>query len=68
MQELVSVLQVMPAASERAMKPKVHVIKSLSPYSTKLYQKNINCLLVLPLLLLLRTRNNTDGNQLVIFS
>ena len=30
--------------------------------------KNITCLLPLPLLLVLHTRNNTDGNKLVIFS
>ena len=30
--------------------------------------KNITCLLPLALLLVLRTRNNTDGNKLVIFS
>ena len=30
--------------------------------------KNITCLLPLALLLVLRTRNNTDGSKLVIFS
>ena len=49
LQESVSVLQVTQEsvsgttshvhASERATKLKVHVIKSLSPFSTKLYQK-----------------------------
>ena len=37
-------------------------------YSTKLYRENITRLLPLALLLVLRTRNNTDGNKLVIFS
>ena len=31
-------------------------------------RKNITCLLLLALLLVLRTRNNTDGNKLMIFS
>ena len=30
--------------------------------------KNITCLLLLVLLLMLHTRNNTDGNKLMIFS
>ena len=34
----------------------------------KLYRKNITRLLLLALLLVLRTRNNTDSNKLVIFS
>ena len=55
------VLQVTcPAASERAMKSKVRMIKS--------YQKNITRLLPLALLLVLCTRNNTDVNKLVVFS
>ena len=39
-------------ASEHAMKLKVHMIKSLSPFSTKLYHKNH--LLLLALLLVLQ--------------
>ena len=37
-------------------------------HSTRLYRKNITRLLPLALLLVLRTRNNTDSNKLVTFS
>ena len=57
------VLQVTRAASERAM---VRMIKSLSPYYQAIPEK-ITRLLPLALLLVLRTRNNTDSNKLVIF-
>ena len=62
--ESVSVLQVMHAASECAMKLKGLYVN----HSTKLYRKNITRLLPLALLLMLRTHNNTNGNKLVIFS
>ena len=63
------VLQVTRAASELAMKSKVRMIKSLSPCIVPNYTgKNITRLLPLALLLVLRTRNNADGNKLVIFS
>ena len=62
LQKSVSVLQVTQEfvsgttshmhASECATKLKVHMIKSLSPFSTKLYRKNH--LLLLALLLVLR--------------
>jgi len=58
------VLQVTRAASKRAMKSKVRMIKSAPSYT----RKNITHLLPLALLLVLRTCNNTDGNKLVIFS
>ena len=47
------------------MRNEVHTIKSLLPKYTG---KNITHLLLLVLLLVLRIRNNTDGNKLVIFS
>ena len=63
------VLQVTCAASERAMKSKVRmsdkIIITIVPSYTG---KNITRLLPLALLLVLRTRNNTDGHKLVIFS
>ena len=59
------VLQVTCAVSERAMKPKVYMINHYY-HSTKLYWKNITHLLLLALLLVLRTRNNTDGNKFMI--
>ena len=63
-ENLYQVLQVMCAASERAMKSKVRMINTIVPSYTG---KNIIHLLPLALLLVLRTRNNTDGNKLVIF-
>ena len=62
------VLQVTCSASERAMKLKVHMIKSLSPWYQATPKKKITRLLLLALLLVLHTCNNTDGNKLVIFS
>ena len=59
--ESVSVLQVTCAASERAMSSYDKIIITIVPSYTR---KNIH----LALLLMLRTRNNTDGNKLVIFS
>ena len=56
-ENLYQVLQVTRAVSERAIKSKVCMIKC-----TKLYQKKYHLLLPLALLLVLRTRNNTDGN------
>ena len=53
----------MPMATNEYVYDKTIVI-----HSTKLWQKNITQLLPLALLLMLRTRNNTDGNKLVIFS
>ena len=60
---LYQVLQVTCATFERALKSKVCVIKS-SQYHAIL-EKN---LLLLALLLVLCTHNNTDGNKFVIFS
>ena len=57
------VLQVTCAASERAMKSKI-IITIVPSYTGK----NITRLLPLALLLVLCTRNNTDGNKRVIFS
>ena len=56
----------MCAASECAVKSKV-CMKNLTivPSYT---EKNITCLLLLALLLVLCTRNNIDGNKLLIFS
>ena len=54
------VLQVTCAASEHAMKSYDKIIITIVPSYTRL--------LPLALLLVLRTRNNTDGNKLVIFS
>ena len=51
--------------SERAMKLKDKIIITTVPSYTG---KIIVRLLLLALLLVLRTRNNTDGNKLVIFS
>ena len=59
------VLQVTRAASERAMSSYDKIIITIVPSYTG---KNITRLLPLALLLVLRTRNNTDGNKLVIFS
>ena len=61
------VLQVTHAASERPMKSKVRmkIIITIVPSYTG---KNITHVLPLALLLVLCTRNNTDGNKLVIFS
>ena len=56
-------LQVMRTASEYAMKSKVCVTKTIQA----IQGKNLTCLLPLALLLMLCTRNNTDGNKLVIF-
>ena len=56
------VLQVMRAYSERAMKLKVRMIKSVFTL-VSCYTKNITRLLSLALLLVLCTRNNTDGNS-----
>ena len=66
MQESVSGTTSHVCASRRAMKSKVRMIKSLSPLYQVIPEKNITCLLSLALLLVLRTRNNTDGNKLVI--
>ena len=68
MWESLSVLQITCTMSECAMKS----IKSLNDnisitIVTKLYKKSLG-LLPLALLLMRRTRNNTDGNKLVIFS
>ena len=56
-------------SSECAMKSKVRsydkIIITIVPSYTR---KNITCLLPLALLLVLHTRNNTDGNKLMIFS
>ena len=59
---LYQVLQVTCTASEHAMKLTVNI--SLTPSSTR---NNIPQLLRLALLLMLDSRNNTDGNKLVIF-
>ena len=59
---LYQVLQVTCTASEHAMKLTVDI--SLTPSYTR---NNIPQLLRLALLLMLDTRNNTDGNKLVIF-
>ena len=59
------VLQVTSAASEHAMKLKARMIITIVPSYTG---KNITSLLPLALLLVLRTRNNTDSNKLMIFS
>ena len=58
--ESVSVLQVTCTVSERAMKSKVRMINHYH-HSTKLTGKNITRLLPLALLLVLHTRNNTNG-------
>ena len=60
------VLQVMCAVSEGAMKLKVCMIKSLSPWYQAILEKTITSLLPLALLLVLHTCNNTDGNKLVV--
>ena len=52
-------------ATECAMKSKVPIINTIVPRYTR---KNITRLLPLALLVVVRTRNNTDGNKLVIFS
>ena len=56
------VLQVTCSAFERAMKWKVCIIITIVPSYTG---KKITRLLLLPLLLVLHTRNNTDGDKLV---
>ena len=53
--------------SECAMKSKVRMIKSLSPWY-KAIPKNIARLLPWALVLMLHTRSNTNGNKLMIFS
>ena len=53
------------AASERAMKPKVRMINSLSPKYKAIPEKNITRLLLLALLLVLHTSN---VNKLMIIS
>ena len=58
------VLLVTCTASEHAMKMKDQIIVTIVPSYTG---KNITCLLLLALLLVLHTRNNTAGNKLVIF-
>ena len=50
------------------MKSKVRMIKSLSPQYQAIPEKNITRLLPLASLLVLCTRNSTDGNKLRIFS
>ena len=59
------VLQVTCAASEHAMGSYDKIIITIVPSCTG---ENITRLLPLALLLVLHTRNNTDGNKLVIFS
>ena len=78
MQELVLVLQVMQesvsgttshmCASERAMLIEGLYDKIIITIVPSYTRKNITCLLLLALLLVLHTCNNTDGNKLVIFS
>ena len=53
---------------ECAMKSKVHTIKSLPTAVSSYTRKNITHLLPLALLLMLCTRNNTDGSKLEVFS
>ena len=73
-QESVSVLQVTresvsgTASHARCIWNEVRMIKSLSPLYQAIPEKNITRLLPLALLVVLHTRNNTDGNKLVIFS
>ena len=62
------VLQVTCAMSERAMKSEVRMIKIIITIVPSYTRRNITRLLPLALLLVLHTRNNTDGNKLVIFS
>ena len=62
------VLQVTHAASERAMKSRVRMNKIIIAIAPSYTGKNITRLLPLAMLLMLCTRNNTDGNKLVIFS
>ena len=52
-------------SSERAMKSKICMMKSLSQ---AIPETNVTHLLPLALLLVLWTRNNTDDNKLVIYS
>ena len=59
------VLQVTCTASEHTMR---FIRKNHYHHGTKLYQKNITRLLLLALLLMLHTRNNTDSNTLMLFS
>ena len=66
--ELYQVLQVTWAASECAMKSKVLMIKIIINIVQTYTKKNITRLLPLTLLLMLYTRNNTDGNKFIIFS
>ena len=67
-ENLYQIPEVTRAASERAMKSKVHMIKSFITIAPSYTGKTITHLLLLALLLVLCTRNNTDGNKLVIFS
>ena len=60
------VLLVTCTASEHAMKMMEKIIVTIVPSYTG--KKNITHLLLLALLLMLQTRNNTDANKLVIFS
>ena len=60
------VLQVTCTGSERAMKLKVRMIKSLH-HSTKLYRKKYHSFVAIGIVTLC-TRYNKDGNKLVIFS
>ena len=53
-------------ASERAMKSEVCMIKSIIITIVPSYTGKKYCLLSLTLLLMLHTRNNTDGNKLLI--
>ena len=59
------VLQVTCTACERAMKSYDKIIITIVPRYT---EKQITRLLPLALLLMPHTRNNADGNKLVIFS
>ena len=59
------VLQVMCIASDEIKGSYDKMVIIIVPSYTR---KNITRLLLLALLLMLRTRNNTDGNKLVIFS
>ena len=65
-ENLYQVLQVMHNASERAMKSEVCMIKSIIITIVPSYTGKKYCLLSLTLLLMLHTRNNTDGNKLLI--
>ena len=60
----VSVLQVTHTASNVQWNQRFIIITIVPSYT----EKNITRLLPLALLLMLHTRNNTDGNKLVIFS